>query len=121
MNWRIWPESTAFWIRSSAFVNDASSTFVGSSPFASMTTATESAISVSIVTFPFRAGSSSSASIVSTGLPPVSFVFVAIPVIPDCQGRLYSRLGSKLGLASEGWRFEMFGIADLSASPPSPS
>ena len=28
VNWRIWPESTAFWIRSIAFVNDASSTFM---------------------------------------------------------------------------------------------
>ena len=80
-----------------------------------MTSATESAISVSIVTFPFSAGSSSSWSIVITGLPPVSFVFVAIPVMPDCQGRLYSRSGSKLGCASESCRFLMFGIALLSS------
>ena len=51
-----------------------------------MTSDIASAISVSSVTFPLRLGSSSSASIVVTGLPPVSFVFVAIPVMPDCHG-----------------------------------
>ena len=64
--------------------------------------------------------SSSSWSIVVTGLPPVSFVFVAIPVIPDCHGQAVLAVGSKLGCASESCRFLMFGIALLSSCSAQP-
>ncbi len=63
--------------------------------------------------FPFSFGSSSSWSIVVTGS--VSFAFQAMPVMPDCHGRLYVRSGSQFGCASAGCRFLMFGIALLSS------
>ena len=57
---------------------------------------------------------------VVTGLPPVSFVFVAIPVMPDCHGIEYSRFGSKLGCRSASWRLSKFGIALLSSFSAQP-
>jgi hypothetical protein len=57
---------------------------------------------------------------VVTGLPPVSFVFVAIPVMPDCHGIEYSRFGSKLGSRSASWRLSKFGIALLSSFSAQP-
>ena len=43
-----------------------------------------------------------------------------MPVMPDCHGRLYSRLGSKLGFLSVSWRFLMLGIALLSSFSAQP-
>src|SRR5438093_8998460 len=43
-----------------------------------------------------------------------------MPVIPDCQGRLYSRFGSQFGCRRAGTRFEMFGIALLSSFSTQP-
>ena len=85
-----------------------------------MTSDIASAISLRSVTFPFRFASSSSWSIIVTGLPPVSFVFVAIPVMPDCHGIEYSRFGSKLGSLSASWRLPKFGIAFLSSFSAQP-
>ena len=87
MNCRIWSFLTAFSIRLYARSNEALSTLVGSSPFACITSVIESAISVRNVTLPFSFGSSSSWSTDLIGVF-VSFRFEAMPVIPDCQGRL---------------------------------
>ena len=74
-----------------------------------------SAISVRSVTFPFRLSSSSSWSTVVITLPPLASTFVAIPAIPDVQGRLYSRAGSNGGLCCAAMRFSMLGIRSLSS------
>ena len=55
-----------------------------------------------------------------TALPPVTFLFVAMPVMPDCQGMEYSRSGSKLGWRSESCRFLKFGMALLSSFSAQP-
>ena len=60
------------------------------------------------MTLPFSFGSSSNCSTDSTG--PVTLSFHAIPVIPDCQGRLYVRSGSNVGLFCASIRLTMFGI-----------
>ena len=83
-----------------------------------MTSPTESAISMSIVTLPLRAGSFSSCSTDSTG--PVTSSFQAMPVMPDCQGSEYSRFGSNGGLACASIRLEMFGIRSLSSFSAQP-
>jgi len=72
----------------------------------------QSGISVRQVTLPLSLGSVRSCSIDVTG--PVSFLLKAIPVMPDCHGRLYSRLGSQVGCWSVETRLASFGIALLS-------
>ena len=46
---------------------------------------------------------------------PVSSSFHAIPSIPENQGSVYSRFGSKGGAACAGMRFVMFGMRFLSS------
>ena len=72
MNWRIWPESTAVLIVLTARSNDASVTFDGSSPFASITSPIVSPNSVSIVTLPLSFGFVSS-SLIEVISPPTFF------------------------------------------------
>src|SRR6266849_5406514 len=50
----------------------------------------------------------------------VSLSLYAIPVMPDCQGRLYSRFGSQAGCCIPGTRFLMFGSAVLSSFSTQP-
>src|SRR5260221_5636342 len=50
----------------------------------------------------------------------VSLSLYAIPVMPDCQGRLYSRFGSQAGCCSPGTRFLRFGSAFLSSFSTQP-
>ncbi len=87
------PQSWAFWITASARSNASSVTFAGSSPFSSMTRPSVSPIEFHTPTFPFSFGSSRSCVTVVTG--PVSSSFHAIPSIPENQGSVYSRFGSK--------------------------
>src|SRR4029078_1273028 len=101
---RIWPESTAFWIRSTAAFHDASVTLEGSSPLSSITSPGVSPMPFSAVTLPLSFGSSNSCVIEVMG--PVSFSFQAIPVMPDCHGREYLRSGSNGGLACASIRLE---------------
>jgi hypothetical protein len=119
VNFTTWPESTAACTRSTAAWKVSSETVPGSSPFASMTRPTVSAISSSSETLPFSFVSSKSCSIESTG--PVRSSFQAMPVIPDCHGSEYSRSGSKGGLACASIRFSMFGMRSLSSFCTQPS
>jgi hypothetical protein len=118
VNFRIWPESTAFWIRSIAAFHVASVTFEGSSPLSSITSGGVSPMPFSAVTLPFSFGSSNSWVIEVTG--PVSFSFHAMPVIPDCHGSEYVRSGSNGGLFCASIRFPMFGIRSLSSFSTQP-
>ena len=51
----------------------------------------------------------------------MSSSFHAIPVIPDCHGSEYSRLGSNGGLACASTRFSMFGMRLVSSFCTQPS
>ena len=62
MNWRICLLSTAFLIRLKAAFHDLSVTFVGSSPFASITIVIASPIEFRTVILPFSFGFSSRSS-----------------------------------------------------------
>ena len=73
-----------------------------------MTSPTESAISISIVTLPLSAGSVRSCSTDSTG--PVTSSFHAMPVMPDCHGSEYLRSGSNGGCCCAVIRLDMFGM-----------
>ena len=88
-------------------------TFVGSSPFESITIVSASPIEFRTVIFPFSFGFSSSSSTERTGS--VSVSLKAIPVMPDCHGRLNSRFGSKFGCFWTSTRFLMLGMAALSS------
>jgi hypothetical protein len=72
VNWRIWPESTAFLIVFTALSKPAFVTCEGSSPFASMTSPIVSPNSVSSVTLPLSFGSVRSCSTESISPPTLS-------------------------------------------------
>ena len=83
-----------------------------------MTRPSVSPIEFQTPTLPLNFGSVRSCVTVVTG--PVSSSFQAIPSIPENQGRVYSRFGSKGGLACASMRFAKFGMRSLSSFSAQP-